>query len=433
MTVFRQNQLTMHKKIFHIICGISLVAAACNNGESSAASSSNADTTSVSSNSSGADTTGRPVETEKPNTDYKPAFPGQTRIAGVKTTTPYEFKVITSGLMNPWGIAELPDGRFLITEKAGTMRIVTKDGKVSDKIGGAPAVNANGQGGLLGLTLDPAFKTNRMVYWVFSEKTNDGNLTAVAKGKLSDDGTALVNSKVIYRATPAHNSSLHYGGRILFDKKGYLMVSTGERSDLETRPLAQSLQAALGKIVRITTDGKPAPGNPFANDKNARPEIWSYGHRNVQGLAWHPVTGDLWENEFGPRGGDEVNRIEPGKNYGWPTITYGIEYAGPKIGDGIQQKEGLEQPVYYWDPVLSPSGMTFYSGNAIPEWKNNLFIGGLSSMHIARLVIENNKVTGEERLLAGEKERFRDVFNGSDGALYAVTDSGKFYWIGKKN
>jgi glucose/arabinose dehydrogenase len=420
----------MHKKIFHIICGIGLMAVACNNGDTNAAGKGNTDTTNISSNST--DTTGRPVETEKPNADYKPAFPGQTRIAGVKTQAAWDSKVITSGLMNPWGIVELPDGRFLITEKAGTMRIVSKEGKVSDKIGGAPAVNANGQGGLLGLTLDPDFEKNRMVYWVYSEKTKDGNLTAVAKGKLSKDGTALVNPVVIYRATPAHKSSLHYGGRILFDKKGYLMVSTGERSDIETRPLAQSLQTGLGKIVRITTDGKPAPGNPFANDKNARPEIWTYGHRNVQGLAWHPVTGDLWENEFGPRGGDELNRIEAGKNYGWPAITYGIEYAGPKISEGATQKEGLEQPVYYWDPVISPSGMTFYSGDAMPEWKNNLFIAALNTPHIARLVITNNKVTGEERLLAGEKERFRDIISGSDGALYAVTDSGKLYRIGKK-
>ncbi|MGN6420772.1 MAG: PQQ-dependent sugar dehydrogenase [Pseudobacter sp.] len=422
----------MHKNLLHVICGISIIAVACNNGESKAAGNSPDTTTSISAENNSADSTGKPVETEKPNTDYKPAFAGQTRIAGVKTKTPYEFTVITSDLKNPWGIAQLPDGSLLITEKGGTMRLVTKDGKVSDKITGAPAVNSNGQGGLLGLTLDPAFKQNRMVYWVFSEKQPDGNLTAVAKGKLSEDGKTLQNATVIYRATPAHKSSLHYGGRILFDKKGYLMVSTGERSDIETRPLAQSLQGGLGKIVRITTDGKPAPGNPFANDKNARPEIWSYGHRNVQGLAWHPVTGDLWENEFGPRGGDELNRIEAGKNYGWPAITYGIEYAGPKISDGATQKAGMEQPVYYWDPVLSPSGMAFYSGDAIPEWKNNLFIGGLSSMHIARLVIKDNKVVGEERLLRGENERFRDVFNGSDGALYAVTDGGELYRIGKK-
>ncbi len=377
-----------------------------------------------------ADTGG--VETMAPNTNYKPAFAGQTRIGNVLVTkTPYKATVLTGDLAGPWGIVSLPDGRFLITEKKGDMRIAGTDGKLSAPITGIPEVNAAGQGGLLGLTLDPAFSTNRMIYWVFSNKKPNGNLTAVAKGKLSADEKSIEGATVIYEATPAHNSSLHYGGRILFDKQGYLVVSTGERSDLETRPLAQSLQAALGKIIRITKDGKAAPGNPFAGQKNARAEIWSYGHRNVQSLAWDPVTGDLWEAEFGPRGGDELNHIRKGKNYGWPTITYGIEYAGPKVGDGIQQKAGLEQPVYYWDPVISPSGMVFYTGNAIPEWKNNLFICGLSSTQITRLQIRNNKVVGEERLLEDEKQRFRDITEGKDGALYAVTDGGKLYRIGK--
>ena len=210
------------------------------------------------------------------------------------------------------------------------------------------------------------------------------------------------------------------------------MVSVGERSELETRPLAQDLKSAIGKILRITTDGKPAPGNPFEGNADALAEIYSYGHRNPQGIALHPETGDLWETEFGPRGGDELNRVVAGKNYGWPTITYGIEYSGKEIGEPpIQQKDGLEQPVYYWDPVLSPSGTNFYTGSAIPEWKNNLFIAGLSSMHIARIVIQDGKVVGEERLVSKEGERFRDVIQGSDEALYAITDSGKLYRIGK--
>lgn len=372
------------------------------------------------------------VETKAPNTDYKPAFAGQTRIGNRLTTkTAYKANVLTGDLSSPWGIVALPDGRLLITEKKGDMRIAGTDGKLSAPIVGIPEVNPAGQGGLLGLTLDPAFSSNRMIYWVFSNKTAKGNLTAVAKGKLSADEKSIEGAKIIYEANPAHKSNLHYGGRILFDKEGYLMVSTGERSDLETRPLAQSLGAALGKVLRITKEGKPAPGNPFANQSGALPEIWSYGHRNVQGLAWNPVTGDLWENEFGPRGGDELNRIEKGKNYGWPTITYGIEYAGPKVGEGIQQKAGLEQPVYYWDPVISPSGMIFYTGDAIPEWKNNLFICGLSSNQITRLQISNNKVAGEERLLQSEKQRFRDITEGKDGALYAVTDEGRLYRIGK--
>ena len=379
----------------------------------------------------GSDTTSsNPVETKSPNTDYKPAFAGQTRIGGVKTTTAYEGKVLTNDLKKPWGITSLPDGRLLITEKGGTMRIATQTGQLSAAITGIPEVNSNGQGGLLGLTLDPSFASNRMVYWSFSENVSGGNLTSIAKGRLSDDETKMENVSVIYRALPAYNGTLHYGGRIIFDKTGNLFISTGERSDKATRPQAQDINSGLGKIIRITTNGQPAPGNPSVS--SARPEIYSYGHRNVQGLAFHPVTGDLWENEFGPKGGDELNLIQPAKNYGWPTITYGIEYSGETIGEGLTQKAGMEQPVYYWDPVLSPSGMTFYTGDAIPEWKNNLFIAGLNSQHIARLVIENNRVTGEERLLAGEGQRFRDITQGTDGALYAVTDEGRLYRIAKK-
>lgn len=373
------------------------------------------------------------VETKAPNSDYKPAFIGQTRINKVTTQTAYEFKVLTENLSFPWGIKSLPDGRLLITEKeAGQLRIAKLSGELSGPIKGLPAVNADGQGGLLGLAIDPAFERNRMVYWVFSENVDGGTLTSVAKGKLSADETAIENATVIYRATPAHKGNLHYGGRIVFDKNGNLFVSTGERSDLVTRPKAQDLSTGLGKIVRITTDGRPVSGNPFEKQADARPELYSYGHRNVQGLAFHPVSGDLFSNEFGPRGGDEVNWVRPGKNYGWPTITYGIEYSGNKIGGAIQQKEGMEQPVYYWDPSVSPSGMTFYSGDMIPEWKNNLFIGCLSGMHIVRLVLENNKVVGEERLLSGEQQRFRDVTQGKDGALYAVTDQGRLYRIAKK-
>lgn len=373
-----------------------------------------------------------PVETKAPNSTYKPAFEGQTRIGGVKTTTPYEGKILSEGLNRPWGITSLPDGRLLITEKSGTMRIATTDGTLSEPITGLPKVNDQGQGGLLGVTIDPDFATNRMIYWTFSEAVTGGNLTAVAKGKLAADEKTIENAQVIYQATPAFNSNLHYGGRILFDKTGNIIFSTGERSNIESRPQAQFLNSSLGKVIRITTDGKAAEGNPFANQADARPELYSYGHRNVQGLALNPVTGDLWETEFGPLGGDEVNIIKPGNNYGWPTITYGREYSGAAIGDSIQQKEGLQQPVYYFDPVISPSGITFYTGDQIPEWKNNLFISSLSGMHIARLIIENDKVVGEERLLADQSQRFRDITQGKDGALYAVTDQGRLYRIGKQ-
>ncbi|MGO2294721.1 MAG: PQQ-dependent sugar dehydrogenase [Psychroflexus halocasei] len=375
-----------------------------------------------------------PVETEKANTDFQPAFEGQTRISGVKTSTAYETKIITKSLDEPWGITEFPDARLLITENEGHMRIVNpENGKISEKIQGIPEVDNRGQGGLLGLTLAPDFEENRMIYWVFSEKVEDGNHTAVAKGKLSEDEKKLENVEIIYRASPTYDGKLHYGGRVIFDKNGNLFVSIGERSDKVTRVKAQDLNTSFGKIIHITTEGKPVDGNPFIDKDEARPEIYSYGHRNPQGLAFHPETGELWSNEFGPRGGDELNLIEAGNNYGWPVITYGIEYRGDKIGDPvIQQKEGMEQPVYYWDPVLSPSGMTFYASDQIPEWKNNLFIAGLSSQHIARLVIENNKVIGEERLLEDEDERFRDITQSKNGALFTITDSGKLYKISKK-
>jgi len=372
------------------------------------------------------------VEKQQPNSDYKPAFEGQTRIGAVVTKSAYEGKVITSSLQRPWGIASLPDGRFIITELGGTMRIVSSSGNIGEPIKGVPKVSEGGQGGLLGICLDEDFSNNKMIYWAFSEPIGKENVTSVAKGRLSSDEKSLENVTVIYQAKPSYKGFAHFGGRVKIAKDGNLFLSTGERSDLVTRPQAQDLGSGLGKVIHITKDGKPAPGNPFIGKANARPEIYSYGHRNVQGIAIHPETGDLWETEFGPRGGDEVNRIVAGKNYGWPVITYGIEYSGEKVGDGIQQKQGLEQPVYYWDPVISPSGITFYDGRQIAEWKNNLFISSLSGMHICRLVIENNKVTGEERLLSGESQRFRDITEGTDGALYAVTDQGRLYRIGKK-
>lgn len=374
-----------------------------------------------------------PVETERPNSpDFKPAFEGQTRVAGVKTTTPYEAIVIADGLVKPWAVTTLPDGRLAITEKGGAMRIATTTGNVSSPITGFPEVDDRNQGGLLDVAPAPDFDNSRMLYFSFAEPTPQGSLTAVGKGRLSDDETKIEDFRIIYRAIPYFDNSMHFGSRLLFDKNGHIFVTTGERSDLATRPNAQKLDTAHGKVIHITTEGEPVPGNPFIGTEGALPEIYSYGHRNPQGLDIHPVTGELWLSEMGPRGGDEVNLIKPGKNYGWPTITYGIEYSGKIIGEGITQKEGMEQPVYYWDPVFSPSGMAFYSSNAVPEWENNLFIGGLSSKHIVRLVIKENKVTGEERLLANEGQRFRDVADGKEGALYAVTDEGRLYRIAAK-
>ncbi len=365
-----------------------------------------------------------------PNSDYKPAFEGQTNIAKVKTTASYKVEKIAENLGIPWAITPLPDGRLLITEKTGYMEIVSAEGVLLKKITGFPKVNKGGQGGLLDVALDPAFATNKTIYWSFSENHGDSNLTAVAKGQLNELDSSIKKPVVIFRATPALKSEMHYGSRLLFDKDGNLFVSTGEKSILEGRKQAQWLNSGLGKIFKITKDGKPAPGNPFINQADAMPEIYSYGHRNPQGLDIHPVTGELWDAEFGPRGGDEVNLIKAGKNYGWPTITYGIEYSGEKVGEGIQEKEGMEQPVYYWDPVASPSGMIFYTSDAIPEWKNNLFIACLSSTQLIRLVIENNKVVGEESLLSDKKERLRDVTQ-LNGKLYVVTDTGILFRISK--
>lgn len=372
------------------------------------------------------------VETNPPNTNYRPAFSGQTRVNGVTTSARYKVDVLTTSLANPWGITSLPDGRLLVTEKAGRMRIVTTAGIVGEPITGIPQVNPAGQGGLLGLCIDPNFASNRMVYWSFSEPSPAGNQTAVAKGSLSADERALEGVTVIYRAGPAYAGVNHYGGRVVFDRLGNLLISTGERADPAPRQQAQSLNSGVGKIIRITTDGQPVAANPFAQQSGARPELYSIGHRNPQGLAIHPVSGEIWQSEHGPRGGDELNRVQAGANYGWPIITYGIDYNGRQMGEGIQQREGMEQPVYYWDPVVSPSGMTFYSGNRIPEWQNNLFIGCLSGMHIVRLVIENNQVTGEERLLTSERQRFRDLAQGPDGALFAITDSGRLYRIDRE-
>lgn len=372
-----------------------------------------------------------PVETGKPSADYKPAFVGQTRIKGIKTTTPFTSTVINNKLDRPWAISVMPDGRFFITQKSGSMVILNANGTLAKTITAIPKVEDSGQGGILDVTLAPDFTKSRMVYWAYSEPQSKGILLAIAKGKLSANETTIENQTIIYRATPAHTGRLQYGSRIVFDKNGNLFVSTGERSDKNIRVQAQYLNSSLGKILHLTPEGKPVANGPFAKQADARPEIYAYGLRNPDGLAIHPITGVLWEAEFGPKGGDEVNIIKPGKNYGWPIITYGVEYSGFKVGDGITQKEGMEQPAYYWNPSISPGSIAFYTGN-IAEWKNNLFVGALGGSHIIRLVLNGNKIVGEERLLEDKNERWRDLVTGKDGALYAVTDSGNLYKIAKK-
>jgi glucose/arabinose dehydrogenase len=371
-----------------------------------------------------------PVETKTPNSDYRSAFVGQTRITSVKTTTPYKVEKIAEKLGPPFAIVAMPDGRLMVTIKKGFMEIHEANGKLVKKITGLPDVVYAGQGGLLDVAFDPNFESNKIMYWSYSEKYQQGNITTVAKGRLNEGSGQVENVSVIFRATPATHSNLQYGSRLVFDKDGNLFVSIGEKYIPDARVQAQQLNSYLGKIVRITTDGKAATGNPFLHQAGALPEIYSYGHRNPDGLDINPATGGLWESEFGPRGGDEINLIQPGKNYGWPVITYGIDYSGDIMGDGIQQKEGMEQPVYYWDPVISPCGISFYKGDAIPEWKNNLFVSALSGQHLDRLVIKNNKIVGEERLLVDKNQRIRDVAY-MNNMLYAITDEGDIYRISR--
>ena len=327
---------------------------------------------------------------------------------------------VAKGLEHPWALVFLPDGRMLVTERPGRLRYVTPDGKMSEPLGGVPKVYARNQGGLLDVELDPKFADNRMVYLCFSEPGEDGtNGTSVARGRLSEQG--LENTQVIFRQIPKVRSTGHYGCRLVFRRDGTLFVTLGERQLPEFRVKSQDLTAGMGKVMRIRPDGSVPADNPFAKRKDAQPEIWSYGHRNIQAAALHPETGDLWEIEHGPRGGDELNRPEPGKNYGWPVIGYGIDYSGAKMHDSTS-KPGMEQPVYYWDPVIAPSGMLFYTGNAFPEWRNNLFVGSMTPGALVRLELKDGKVTREERYLGELGRRFRDVAQGPDGLLYAVTD-----------
>jgi aldose sugar dehydrogenase len=365
---------------------------------------------------------GRPVETRPAEgRGQRPAFPGQTRAPFERSGVEFGVQVVATGLEYPWALAFLPDGAMLVTERPGRLRIVGADGARSRPIDGLPRVDARDQGGLLDVALDPKFAENGLVYWSYAEPRDGGNGTAVARGRLVRGALRLDDVRVIWRQQPTLDSTKHFGSRLVFAPDGMLFVTTGERSILEGRRQAQRLDGALGKIIRIRPDGTIPGDNPLVGRRGALPEIWSYGHRNTQAAAWHAGTGALWIVEHGTRGGDEINIALPGKDYGWPTIAYGIEYAGGKIGEGITAREGMEQPIYYWDPVIAPSGMAFYDADLFPAWKGSLFVGGLAGKHLARLSIRDRRVVGEERLLAG-RARIRDVRVGPEGALYVLTD-----------
>lgn len=335
-------------------------------------------------------------------------FPSQSGLISVST--------VAAGLEHPWGLAFLPDGRMLVTERPGRLRLVSADGALSASIAGVPEVYANGQGGLLDVALDPAFAENQFVYLSYSEPGGPGAGTAVARAKLA--GQRLEQLQVIFRQVPKLDSGQHFGSRLVFLQDGTLIVTLGDRNQREH---IADLKSHVGKLVRINPNGSVPADNPFVGQAAYAPEIYSLGHRNAQGATLHPETGALWTAEHGARGGDEINQPQPGKNYGWPIISYGREYAGGRIGEGTE-KAGLEQPVYYWDPSIAPAGMTFYTGDKFPAWRGNLFVGALKFKLLVRLTVEGNRVVAEERLLQDLDERIRDVVQGPDGYLYLLTD-----------
>jgi glucose/arabinose dehydrogenase len=355
--------------------------------------------------------------------EFQPAFPGQTRAPAVKTQTALAVAEIASGFDRPWAIAFLPDGRMLVTEKpTGRLFIVSRDGRRSPAVGGLPRVDGRGQGGLLDVELAPDHATSGLVYWTYYEPRTGGNGLAVARARLVDGPEPRMDGvEVVFRMEPTLDSTAHAGGRLVFAPDGALFVTLGERSILAGRRQARDLASHLGKVVRIRPDGSVPDDNPFKDRAGARPEIWSLGHRNVLGAALDG-RGRLWIAEMGPRGGDELNLVDRGKDYGWPTIGYGEEYSGEPIHQS-PQGPGMEQPVYYWDPVISPGALAIYSGDLFPEWKGNYFLAGLSSHALVRLVVQDDRVVGEERLLRDLGARIREVVQGPDGALYLLTDA----------
>ncbi|WP_377296330.1 PQQ-dependent sugar dehydrogenase [Rhizobium sp. SGZ-381] len=365
---------------------------------------------------------GRPAETSPPNApNQQPQFENQTRAPQPAAPVNIKTEVVAKGLPHLWAMEFLPDGRMLVTAKAGAMHIV-RDGKAGPAISGVPKVLSGGQGGLLDVALAPDYATSGRIFFSFSEEREDGNGTSVASARLvpnDQGGGQLEDVSVIFRQMPSYDGNKHFGSRLAFGPAGELYVTVGERSDTEPRVQAQDLNSGLGKVFRITQDGKPLPDNPFVGQENALPEIWSLGHRNVQS-ATVDGEGRFWLVEHGPKGGDELNRPEAGKNYGWPEVTYGVEYSGAPVGKGLTQMAETEQPVYYWDPVIAPSGMAFYDANAIPEWKGAFLVGGLVSQGVVILHMENDKVSHEERVPLNA--RIRDVKVGPDGAVYAVIE-----------
>lgn len=369
---------------------------------------------------------GGPLETREANyAAAKPAFEGQTRAARHELGVAFDVQTVASGLENPWGLAFLPDGRMLVTEKAGRLRIVTAQGQVSDPVAGTPEVYAERQGGLLDVALSPTFAQDGLVYLSYAEKGEGAaNGTAVGRGRLVESGGAarLEGFTRIYQQQPKMDSGLHFGSRLVFAPDGNLFVTQGDRSILPGRAQAQQMDSLIGKLVRIRPDGSIPADNPFVGRAGVPGQIWSIGHRSMQAAAINPASGRLWTIEFGARAGDEINIPERGKDYGWPTISYGTEYSGQLIGPGLTQQAGMEQPIYYWDPTVAPTGMAFYTGDLFPQWKGSLFFGGHNTRLLGRLTLDGERVVGEEHLLTDFGARIRDVRQGPDGAIYLLAD-----------
>lgn len=351
------------------------------------------------------------------------AIPAAAEYVFETDEVPIRVDTVTDGLDHPWGIAFLPAGGMLVTERSGAMRFVSDDGDISDPISGVPDVVARGQGGLLDVTLHPDFADNRLVYWSYSEAGDGGaNGTAIARGRLAEDMASLDNVEVIFRQQPKVRSNNHFGSRLVFDRDGYLFATLGERSSPQYRVMAQDLGTHLGKVIRLRDDGSVPGDNPFVGQPGAMPEIWSYGHRNPQGMALNPLTGAIWTHEHGPRGGDELAIPKAGENHGWPIFSYGTEYSGTPITDLAEHPPEFARPVWSWTPSIAPSGMAFYDADEIAEWKGNLFVGALAGARLVRLELDGDRVTGEEALLAELGRRIRDVEVGPEGALYVITD-----------
>jgi glucose/arabinose dehydrogenase len=369
---------------------------------------------------------GTPLETRPRNAlDYQPLFPGQTRARGIRTGPAVKMEVVSAALTLPFAVEPLPDGRLLVSEKPGNLRIIDK-GVLSPPVDGLPAIRFKGQAGLLDIALDPQFTANHVIYFSYAEERKGGSGLALASATLVEGaGNAhLEGVKVLFRQLPVFESDRQYGARIVFAADGKLFLALGERGVEGALGQAQDLDSHFGKIVRINRDGSVPQDNPFVGRAGALPEIWSWGHRNIQAAALD-ASGRLWVIEHGPRGGDELNLVKPGANYGWPVITYGIDYPGTKVGEGIQQKQGMEQPVYYWDPVIAPCGMMIYSGAMFPEWKGSIFVGGLMGQRLVRLQMDGDKVVGEQWPLPDFRARIRDVQQGPDGAIYVLTEEGE--------